>query len=206
MAEAANVVEAVRSVLRGIAESEGWDCADFWRVDESASLLRPFERWSASGMEAAARPRERAADATLKPGVGLAGVVWQSGEPVWIADATHDPRGVSALKPEETGLHATVLVPVRHSGRVVGVLDLASRTVRAPEPRFMETLETIAHHLGPLLQRASAEQAARDSEARFRSLTQPFVRLVLGARRDVPLHAPRGPQRRGRRPGARRAA
>jgi|RhiMetdeSRZDD1v2_1073273.scaffolds.fasta_scaffold02644_7 diguanylate cyclase (GGDEF)-like protein/PAS domain S-box-containing protein len=171
MAEAANVVEAVRSVLRGIGESEGWDCADFWRVDEGASLLRPFERWSASGMEAAARPRERAADAALKSGAGLAGVVWQTGEPVWIADATHEPRGAAALRPEETGLHAAVLVPVRNAGRVVAVLDLASRTVRAPEPRFLETLETIAHHLGPLLQRASVEQARRDSDARLRSLT-----------------------------------
>ena len=35
----------------------------------------------------------------------------------------------------------------------------------------METLETIAHHLGPLLQRASVEQARRDSDARLRSLT-----------------------------------
>jgi diguanylate cyclase (GGDEF)-like protein/PAS domain S-box-containing protein len=172
MTEGANVVESVRAMLRLIGESEAWDCADFWRVDESANLLRPFERWSASGVGAASRPRSRAPDAPLKPGAELAGAVWQSGQPLWIADATREPRAAATLVPEETGLRASALVPVSHGGRVVGVLDLASRAIRAPEPRFLETLEMISLHLGPLLVRASVEQARRDSDSRLRSLTQ----------------------------------
>jgi len=82
MAEAANVVESVRAMLRVIGESEGWDCADFWRVDESENVLRPFERWSASGVGAASRPRARPLDDPLTPGAELAGTVWQSGEPL----------------------------------------------------------------------------------------------------------------------------
>jgi diguanylate cyclase (GGDEF)-like protein/PAS domain S-box-containing protein len=171
MAEGANVVESVRATLRVIGESEGWDCADFWRVDEAANLLRPFERWSASGVGAASRPA-RPLDEALQPGAELAGTVWQSGQPLWITDATRDARAAATLAPEETGLRASVLVPVTHAGRVIGVLDLASRSVRAPDPRFLETLEAISLHLGPQLQRASMEQARRDSEVRLRSLTQ----------------------------------
>jgi diguanylate cyclase (GGDEF)-like protein/PAS domain S-box-containing protein len=78
---------------------------------------------------------------------------------------------MNALMPEETGLRAAVLFPVGHGGKVVGVLDLSSRAVRSPEPRFLETLETISLQLGPLLNRASAEQGRRDSDARLRSLT-----------------------------------
>jgi diguanylate cyclase (GGDEF)-like protein/PAS domain S-box-containing protein len=172
VAEAANVVESVRAMLRVIGESEGWDCADFWRVDESANLLRPLERWSAGDIDAASRPRSRAPDAPLKPGAELAGAVWQAGQPVWIPDATRDARAAATLAPEETGLHASVLVPVMHSGRVAGVIDLAGRSVRAPEPLFLETLEMIGLHLGPRLERASLEQARRDSDARLHSLTQ----------------------------------
>lgn len=171
IAEGANVVESVQAMLRHIGEDEGWDCADFWRVDESALVLRPFERWSAPGIDAAFRLHGRPADVSLKPGVGLAGSAWQSGQPLWVADAMRDPRAMSALMPEETGLRAAVLFPVGHGGRVVGVLDLSSRAIRSPEPRFLETLETIAHHLGPLLKNASAEQARRDSDVRLRSLT-----------------------------------
>ena len=172
VAESANVVESVRAMLRVIGESEGWDCADFWRVDENANLLRPLERWSAGGVDTASRPRSHAPDAPLKPGAELAGAVWQSGQPLWITDATRDARAAATLAPEETGLHASVLVPVVHAGRVVGVIDLAGRAVRAPESRFLETLETIGLNLGPLLQRAWVEQARHDSEARLRSLTQ----------------------------------
>src|SRR2546421_5510994 len=129
-------------MLRSIGEAEGWDCADFWRVDENATVLRPFERWSAPGIDAAFRLQGRPAEVSLRPGVGLAGSVWQSGEPLWIADATNDPRAMSALMPEETGLRAAVLFPVGHGGRVVGVLDFSSRAVRSLEPRFLETLET----------------------------------------------------------------
>jgi diguanylate cyclase (GGDEF)-like protein/PAS domain S-box-containing protein len=172
IAEAGSIPESLKAMLRGIGEAEGWDCADFWRVDEAAWVLRRFERWTAPGIDAAFRMKGRPGEVALKPGVGLAGAVWQTGEPLWIADAMEDPRALNALMPEETGLRAVLLFPVRQGRRIVGVLDLSSRAIRSPEPRFLETLESVCHHLGPLLQRASAEQARRDSEARFRSLTQ----------------------------------
>src|SRR6185503_879280 len=171
IAEGANVVESLQAMLRCIGEAESWDCADFWRVDESAMVLRVFERWAAPGIEAAFHMHGRPVDVTLQPGVGLAGSVWQSRQPVWVADAMRDPLAMGALMPEETGLRAAVLFPIGYRGRVLGVLDLSSRTVRSPEPRFLETLEAISYHLGPLLQGVSAEQARRESDARLRSLT-----------------------------------
>lgn len=171
VAAAANVVEALQAALRDIAEAEGWDRADFWRVDDKASVLRLFERWCAPGIDADFGLRGRPDGAALKRGAGLAGAVWQSGEALWIADATRDPRALSSLVPEETGLRAAVVFPVAVGASVVGVLELAARTIRSAEPRFLETLEVISGRIAPLLQRASADQARRDSDARFRSLT-----------------------------------
>ena len=171
IAGAANVVEAVQAALRGIGAAEGWDCVDFWRVDDAAGVLRLFERWSAPTFDASFRLSGRPADLVLKPGAGLAGAAWQSAQPLWIPDASSDARAAAALMPNETGLRATVVYPVTHGGRVVGVLDLAARALRPAEPKFLETLEVICDRLAPLLQRASADQARRDSETRFRSLT-----------------------------------
>lgn len=171
LAEAAGPTEALKATLRAIGEGESWDCADFWKVDEAAGVLRLVERWSAPAMEATFSAVGRRGELALKPGVGLAGSVWQTGEPLWIPDAAQDPRARRALMHEETGLHAVVLFPVQHGRRVIGVLELSCRAVRAPEGRFMETLRAIGNHIGPLLQRAAAEQGRRDSEARFRSLT-----------------------------------
>ena len=170
-AAAANVVEALQAALRDIGEAEGWDRVDFWRVDDKASVLRLLERWCAPGIDADFGLKDRPDGLALKRGAGLAGAVWQSGQPSWIADATQDPRAMSSLVPEETGLRAAVLFPVAFGANVVGVLELAARTIRSPEPRFLETLEVISDRLAPLLQRASADQARRDSEARFSSLT-----------------------------------
>ena len=171
LAEAAGTSEALKATLRTIGEAEAWDCGDFWKVDDAAWVLRRIERWSAPGIEAAFALNGKPGDSALPPGVGLAGTAWQTGEPLWIADALKDPRALPSLMPEQTGLHAALLYPVRHGRRIVGVLELRCRAVRAPEPRFLETLQAVSNHIGPLLQRALAEQARRESEARFRSLT-----------------------------------
>ncbi|HEX2200289.1 MAG TPA: diguanylate cyclase [Burkholderiales bacterium] len=171
LADAATPSEALKATLRAIGEAEAWDSADFWKVDEAAWVLRLAERWSAPGIEAAMSAVGRLGEVTLRPGVGLAGSVWQTGEPLWIADAAQDERARQALMHDDTGLRAVLLFPVRHGRRIVGVLDLSCRAVRAPEERFLETLRAIGNHIGPLLQRAATEQARRESEARFRSLT-----------------------------------
>ena len=171
LAEASGPPEALRATLRTIAEAESWDCAEFWKVDEAAWVLRRYEGWSAPGVEAVFTLQGRPADVALKPGVGLAGTVWQSGEPLWIADAMHDERAGASLMHEETGLRSVLLYPVRHGARIVGVLELSARAVRAADERFLETLLAISNQIGPLLQRSLAEQARREGEARFRSLT-----------------------------------
>ena len=171
LAEATTPSEALKATLRAIGEAEAWDCADFWKVDEPAWVLRLAERWSAPGLDEAPSGIGRLGEVALTPGAGLAGSVWQTGEPLWIADATQDARAHNAVKHAETGLRAMVLFPVRHGRRIVGVLDLGCRAVRAPEERFVQTLRAIGNHIGPLLQRAASEHARRESEARFRSLT-----------------------------------
>ena len=155
IAEAPNVVESVQALLRGLVEAEGWQRADFWRVDDKAWELRLFEHWTAPGSDASAALA--ASEQPIKPGAGLVGAAWQSGAPRWIADA---------------GGRARLLFPVARAGRVLGVIDLSSDSVRVPEARFLESLEALAYQLGPLLQGSSAEQARREADAKFLSLTQ----------------------------------
>jgi diguanylate cyclase (GGDEF)-like protein/PAS domain S-box-containing protein len=155
IAEAPNVVESVQAMLRALAEGEGWDRADFWRVDDKAWVLRLLERWSAPGSDP--EVALGAGEQPIKPGAGLIGAAWQSGDARWIPDS---------------GGRARVLFPIARSGRVLAVIDLSSRAIRAPDPRFLASLEAIAYQLAPLLEGSSAEQARRDADQKFRSLTQ----------------------------------
>src|SRR2546428_3399092 len=89
LAESDNASSAMQSVIRAVCETEGWDCGRYLRGDESAGVLRFSESWN--------RPEpmleqfiEGKRNTVLGPGVGLAGKVWQSGQPLWSAGTIHD--------------------------------------------------------------------------------------------------------------------
>jgi diguanylate cyclase (GGDEF)-like protein/PAS domain S-box-containing protein len=164
--------DALREALRWICETEGWDCAEFWKVDEAAGVLRRLVHWVRPGVPEAERFIERSRDLAFGPGVGLVGSVWQSGEPLWIADALQDPRVVRKELSDETGLRAALLFPIRSGPRAVAVLAFTCRSIRTPDERLLQALNVIAAQMGQFLQRAQAEESQRESELRFRSLVQ----------------------------------
>src|ERR1043165_4228393 len=169
LAEAQDARSALSGVLKAICEAEGWDCGQFWKVE--AESLRRAAVWFSEDDAGAREFAEGAGALTYRAGAGLVGSVWRSGEPLWVGDATGDPRAFRKEIARATGLRAAVLFPVRSSGRVMGVLDFSSRRLRPPHKRLQQALHVIATLIGQYLERADAEQAVRDSEARFRSLT-----------------------------------
>ena len=150
LAEAQDPQKALQDVLKAICDTEGWDRGQLWTLDETKDELQQHAAWAAPGLDAA-RQVEGSRELAYKPGIGLVGSVWRSGEPLWVADS--------------------LLFPVRTGGRVTGVLDFTSRRFRPPHKRLQQALHVIATMIGQYLERAGAEQAVRDSEARFRSLT-----------------------------------
>jgi diguanylate cyclase (GGDEF)-like protein/PAS domain S-box-containing protein len=171
LADVPGVPEALRAALRAICETEGWDCAEFWKLDAAGGVMRRLACWAMPGVPEANDFVQGSRELSFAPGVGLVGAVWQSGEPTWLADSTKDPRALRTGLSKRTGLAAALLVPVRSAGRVVGVLDVTCRSIRQPDKRLMQALGVIAGQIGQYLQRAEAEAAVREGEARFRSLT-----------------------------------
>jgi diguanylate cyclase (GGDEF)-like protein/PAS domain S-box-containing protein len=170
-AEAAGPAEALGGALRVICEMLGWDCSELWTPGPSGSVLRRAAHWAAPDAAGAQRFVEASRSIEFRPGEGLVGAVWQSGEPIWVEDSPRDARSLRSRLAEETGLHAAALFPVRAAERVVAVLEFASRRMRQPDKRLWQTLGTISTQIGQFLSRAEAERAVRDSEARFRALT-----------------------------------
>jgi len=171
LAENAPPQEALARALQALCETEGWDCAEIWKIDERAGVLRRFAYWVDPAVDAARRFVDGSDDLTFARGAGLVGSAWQSGESIWVADARGDPRAVRTKLAERTGLIAAAVFPISTAGRVSAVLDVASRRMRAPHKRLHQALHVIASMIGQYLERTAAEQAVRESEARFRSLT-----------------------------------
>ncbi len=161
---------AVRAVLRAVCETHEWAFGRFWPADEAAGVLRAGVCWSAPS-DAIAGYVERSRARTFAPGVGLLGRAWETGRPVWIADARRDPLVLQPDFATEAGLSSAILFPVRSKAGSLGVLAFASREIREPDAALHEAAEAISHQLGQFLQRAKSEEELRESEARFRSLT-----------------------------------
>jgi len=108
----------------------------------------------------------------LRPGEGLSGNVWQSGEPIWSQDTVHDPRVQHKTLWEGSGLRRGFAFAVVAEGSVIGVLTFSSQAVREPDQRLVQAARVIGSQIGQFLKRKQAEESQRESELRFRSLVQ----------------------------------
>src|SRR5438067_1448585 len=168
LAEADSVSSALQGVLRAICEAEGWDCGRYFGLDAHAGGMRMEESWS-GGTAEVERFVADSRNLALKPGVGLVGVAWASGEPLWVPDTQNDARALLAPKGWSRG---SFLCPVISDGRTIGVIALTSRNAREPDERLLRAMGVIARQIGQFVQRKQAEVVMRDSQERFRSLVE----------------------------------
>jgi diguanylate cyclase (GGDEF)-like protein/PAS domain S-box-containing protein len=170
LSDAKDTVAGVKAVMRAVCEAEGWACGRFFRVDETAGELAFEYGWGTGGV--AHTFLERSAGLRFKPGQGLAGIVWQSGEPLWSTDTSRDPRVMAKRLTDGTGIRGAFVFPVVSGGKRIAVLSFTSEAVRKPDERLLRAASVIGAQIGQFLQRKDAEDSLRESEARFRSLTQ----------------------------------
>jgi len=173
LAEANSVETALQAAIRAICETENWEYGQYWRADEKAGVLRADAFWVAPGAEAlTAGFIEASREVVFQKGIGLIGTVWQTGQPLWVTDVTQDPRVLRKDLARETGLRGAFRFAATSGGEVLGVFDFATRQLRDADERLLQAVRIIGSQIGQFLQRKQAEQAMRDSEARYRSLTE----------------------------------
>ncbi len=147
----------LKAIMRAICETEGWDVGLYFRADEKAGVLRFSEAWSAAGSDIE-RFIEKSRDLEYAPGVGLAGKVWQSGQPLWVADVARDARVAHAGLARDSGMHCAFVFPVNSEGETIGVLAFNSREVREPEERLLRAMHVIGSQIGQFLARQEQQR------------------------------------------------
>src|SRR5258706_1791830 len=164
LADADSVPAAVQAAVRAICETEGWECGRYFRWDEKAQVLRFSDAWSIPD-DAVRQFLAKSSELTYAPGAGLAGKVWQSRQPLWASDITHDARVAQVGLARGMGMRGAFVFPVISEGSVIGVLAFNSRDVREPEDRLMQAISVIGSQIGQFLQRKRREEELR----RFRT-------------------------------------
>ncbi len=110
------------------------------------------------------------------------------GHPVLISRTPGDPKPI--LKPfgNQDRVSASLMyVPVRSGDNVLGILSVQSYSHGRYDKADLQTLQRIADAIAPALERASAEEALRQSEAKYKTLFESAgdaIFLVKGSERD----------------------
>ena len=171
IAEADSSSAAIELVIRAICESEGWECGDFWWIDKEAGVRRLLHSWGVDN-PAIRHFREQSKGLVLPIDEGYSGMVVKSGQPFYNADMTSDNISARARLAREAGLRALFIMPITAAGATLAVIAFTSRSIRQPDERFLTAMRVIGSQVGQLLRRKQAEEGVRESEERFRSLTE----------------------------------
>ena len=159
------------AALRAVCESEGWAAGKYWRLDESESVLRIHAAWSADE-ERLGKVLRRALQVSCGPGIGLAGEVLQSREPLWVPDLARDSRNLWQDLVAQTGWKSALLAPVLSRGQVVGVLDFSAHDIPEPDEPLLDVIHALGAHLGNFYARATMLDRLRESEERYSRLVE----------------------------------
>jgi diguanylate cyclase (GGDEF)-like protein/PAS domain S-box-containing protein len=178
IAAAESVTAAMTAVIRAICETESWECGRYLRVDEEVGALRLDVSWGVpdpSIQQYIERSSRMSHGSVYRPGVGLIGQVWQSGQPLWVADVTKDNRVLQTAFAVDVGIRGGFVFPVKSEGKTIGVLAFNSRQVRNPDERLLKAILAIGAQIGQFLERKRAEE----EERRFRAAMDASADLML---------------------------
>jgi len=167
-----NVSDAIQSAIEILCKHQNWEAGSFWALDEQSGVLRHASGWSNKKTAAISKIMEEAGNVVFEQGSGLPGWVWQTGETLWIPDVKNDARVWTTEVTDLTGWNAAFLFPVTLEGKFLGVLDFYAPVIHEPETGLLHVIQIIGAEIGHYYQRATTLQQLRESEARFRSLTE----------------------------------
>jgi PAS domain S-box-containing protein len=113
-----------------------------------------------------------------KPFFTAQGSFWTNSTTQWLATTTEADRQAHARdRCNSAGYESVALIPLRLGEQRFGLLQLNARRPGAFSPQVISLWERLGGHLAVALAKFHAEEALRESEARFRSL---FVNMLEG--------------------------
>ncbi|WP_203810611.1 PAS domain-containing sensor histidine kinase, partial [Actinoplanes couchii] len=182
---AASATEAAPEILRAVTGTLGWPCAELFLVDDTTGMLHPSGHHSVTG-----DPGDGFFAHQPIRGQGVTGRVWQTGQPLWVADIATDLPQPTAYERERIqvclsrGIHTILAVPVRDGGTLLGVLTCYAGTPEHHEDLLTVLLDGVAAQIGVYVALRRAEQYTRHlsrSQNDFIALVGHEVRTPLAA-------------------------
>jgi signal transduction histidine kinase len=118
-------------------------------------------------------------------GEGIAGRVWQMGEPILVEDMSTDPRAAHPVLIDAEGIRALVSVPLRSKDKVLGVLNITSHEARKFSTEDMRLLAGLASQIATAIENANLHQEVQRKEAIRGELLQEILSIQEEERRRI---------------------
>jgi len=191
LAESGSVEDALDRVLEELGTHLGSRFAAFWLLDEDRQHLRCAATWRTgpyTEFEAVTRAK------TFSRDRGIPGLVWSSGDAVWMPDVHQGDRLPREEVAHRSGLQGVFAFPVFGVGRdvrsstpggppapdvspmtIMGVVELYSEGVQSPDEHMLNAASSIGFQLGVFIESRRAQEA----ETRQRILNAAVVEIAL---------------------------
>ncbi|HWH18075.1 MAG TPA: HWE histidine kinase domain-containing protein [Allosphingosinicella sp.] len=146
---------ALKACLEAISHITGWPVGHALILQRNELVSTSV--WHEEIENSAAALKEATARLKFTPGVGLPGIVLETGEPAWISDADEDPN----FPRKGRGFGAAFGFPIKSEGRIIAVLEFFAHGKAQPDPELMLTVRTLGEQVGRVLERKRTEEHQR---------------------------------------------
>jgi signal transduction protein with GAF and PtsI domain len=105
----------------------------------------------------------KASEIRLAMGEGIAGRVAQEGKPILALDVDHDKRFTPRID-VHTGFktRSIICVPIKHKGRLIGVLEVLNKRVGSFQEDDLELLTVVSNQIGTAMENARLYERLRE--------------------------------------------
>ncbi len=121
----------------------------------------------------------------MRVGEGVAGRVAQTGEAILVEDLLTDPRAIRPALISAERLRAVASVPLKHKGKVLGVMNVASNEPRRFTGRDIQFLESVAGQVGIAIENARLHQEVQHQDRVRGELLREILSIQEEERRRI---------------------
>lgn len=175
LSEAKTLEEAAQPLLEILGEGLDWDLGELWSVDAGARAPRCAQLWARASIDVSSL-RKISETRVFPSGAGLP---WQDGSPLWIADMANDVNLAHEPEAEQLGQHAMFRLPIQVHGEVRALVRLFCSAVRQEDVAVVEFMQAIGLQVGQFLERQHNETRIRESEARKAAILEASLEAVI---------------------------
>jgi len=169
--EAEDVSAAFRIALDRLCQVTGWQFGEVWTPSPDGTALERAASWAREDAAIYAPLIAASGAWRFARGDGLPGRAWQMGAPVWVRDVGRDPLFHVGREAVAAGLHGAVAIPIMARGELVAVMLFLMTELPPEEEYHVQLVGLVAAELGGVMRRKRADAEMRESEERFRRLS-----------------------------------